>query len=101
MSNVTCYIYRCSAKQDMYIYLKEKDNFSLVPENLLKSLGRTDFSMQLELSADKKLAREDPATVMQNLETQGFHLQMPGNTSVDELLENIARQMTEEAGKDG
>ena len=97
MSEMTCYIYRCSAKQDMYIYLKEKDNFDLLPADLLKSLGRTDFSMQLELSANKKLAKEDPLVVRQNLEKQGFHLQMPSNTSVDELLENIAKQMTEQA----
>ena len=99
MSQLTCYIYRCSAKQDMYLYLAEKDRFELLPEQLAKSLGRTDFAMELELSADKKLAREDPRKVMDNLEKQGFHLQMPGDTPVDQLLENIAQNLTERAGK--
>lgn len=99
MRQLSCYIYRCSAKQDMYIYLADKDAFDAVPEHLLKSLGRIDFAMQLELNPDRKLAREDPLLVMDNLEKQGFHLQMPSNTSVDELLETIARDVTEKSDK--
>jgi len=95
MSERTCYIYRCSAKPDMYIYLAEKDRFDQLPEQLLKNLGRIDFAMELVLSTDRKLAREDPQQVMDNLEKQGFHLQMPGDTPVDELLQNIARDVTE------
>jgi len=83
----------------MYIYLKEKDNFDAVPTDVLKNLGRLDFAMELELSADKKLAREDPRAVMENLQNLGFHLQMPATIPTDELLENITRQMTEHARK--
>jgi uncharacterized protein YcgL (UPF0745 family) len=81
----------------MYIYLGEKDNFDAVPQEVLKNLGRVDFAMELELSAEKKLASEEPRQVMENLEKHGFHIQMPKNTPTDELLENIARQMTESA----
>jgi uncharacterized protein YcgL (UPF0745 family) len=35
------------------------------------------FVMELELSPDRKLAREDVNKVIHNLETQGFHVQMP------------------------
>jgi hypothetical protein len=99
MRELTCYIYRCSARPDMYIYLLDKDGFDKVPEQLLKNLGRTDFAMELVLSSDRKLAREDPQVVMDNLEKQGFHLQMPGDTPVDELLQNIARNITEGTDK--
>ena len=91
----TCYIYRCSAKPDMYIYLNEKDDFDSIPEELRKNLGVLDFAMVLELHADKKLAKEDPVKVAENLKSQGFHLQMPSDTSVDELLEKIAQQTLE------
>ena len=97
MADITCYIYRCSAKQDMYIYLSEKDNFDCVPEELLKSLGRTDFAMELELDEHKKLAKEDPKLVIANLEGRGFHLQMPSDTAIDQLLENISKEMTNKA----
>ena len=92
MSCVNCYIYRCSAKPDMYIYLAEKDQFDKIPDQLYSKLGRIDFAMELELDKDKKLAKEDAAKVIKNLETQGFHLQMPSDTAVDELLEKIAAE---------
>jgi hypothetical protein len=75
----------------MYIYLAEKDNFSCVPPTIMRSLGIADFSMELELFGDKKLAREDVTTVIKNLETKGFHLQLPGNTSIEQIMTRIAR----------
>lgn len=75
----------------MYIYLAEKDDFSCVPPEIMRSLGITDFSMEMELSGDKKLAREDVNAVIKNLETNGFHLQLPGNTSIEQIMARIAR----------
>ena len=97
MPELTCFIYRCSAKPDMYIYLSEKDNFACIPEELLKRLGRTDFAMELELKKDMKLAREKTANVIENLRQRGFHLQLPSDTSIDQVLENIAKNMLEQA----
>ncbi len=90
--SMPCYIYRCSRKPDMYIYLAEQDDFSVVPEAVMKGLGDTEFAMELELDADRKLARENAATVMQNLSEQGFHLQLPDSTSIEELMAKIARE---------
>jgi len=91
MTSVNCYIYRCSAKADMYIYLNEKDDFACLPEELQKNLGLIEFSMELELDCNKQLAKENPKTVMDNLKKQGFHIQMPSDIPVDQLLENIAK----------
>jgi uncharacterized protein YcgL (UPF0745 family) len=33
--------------------------------------------MEIELTAERKLAREKVETVLKNLETKGFHLQIP------------------------
>ena len=88
---MTCYIYRCSAKADMYIYLAQKDDFDCVPKELRKNLGHTVFSMELELDENKKLAKEDPKKVIENLQEQGFHLQLPSDTPIETLLEGIAR----------
>lgn len=90
MNPINCYIYRCSAKPDMYIYLAEKDQFDAIPDQLYSKLGRIDFAMELELDKDKKLAKEDAAQVIDNLQDQGFHLQIPSDTSVDDLLAKIA-----------
>ena len=86
-----CFIYRCSRKPDMYIYLAEEDDFSKVPKGIFNSLGIVEFAMELKLRADKKLAREEAAVVMKNLEDNGFHLQLPDQTPVEELMQRIAR----------
>ena len=88
---MNCYIYRCSRKEDLYIYLAERDDFSKVPAEVLSGLGITEFAMELELAPGKKLARESVATVMKNLEHKGFHLQLPSNISIESIMSNIAR----------
>lgn len=94
----SCYIYRCSAKPDMYIYLAEENGFDKIDEGLIKKLGQLSFAMSLELHNNSKLAREDPLKVIENLNNQGFHLQMPSDTSVEELMARIslARSQPEE-----
>ena len=72
-----CDIYRSQKKEDTYLYLRHPADLDIVPETLSKTLGKLDHVMELELSAEKKLAREDAKTVMENITEQGFHLQMP------------------------
>ncbi|MFW5450009.1 MAG: YcgL domain-containing protein [Methylophagaceae bacterium] len=75
------YIYKSSRKDELYIYLAKKDDFSVVPQALYDSMGREPiFVMELELTPDRPLAREDVNTVMKNLEKQGFHVQIPPQT---------------------
>jgi uncharacterized protein YcgL (UPF0745 family) len=88
---VDCYIYRCSRKPDLYLYLAEKDDFSRVPVDILKSLGKVELAMELALSPERKLAREQATRIMENLTEHGFHLQLPDATPVEELMAKIAR----------
>ena len=72
-----CYVYRSSRRADTYVYLPRKDDFTDLPEGLVRALGRLDLALEFELTPDRRLAREDPARVLTNLESQGFHLQLP------------------------
>ena len=90
--DITCYIYRSSAKADLYVYLLEKDNFDCLPAELKAGFARLDFAMELELNAQRKLIKEDKADVIKNLQAQGFHIQMPSDTLVDDLLARIAEE---------
>lgn len=87
-----CYIYRCAAKQDMYIYLAEENGFDAIDEKLLKKLGELSFAMELELDKNTRLAKEDPKKIIENITTQGFHLQLPSETSIEALLEKISQK---------
>lgn len=72
-----CYVYRSSRRQDTYVFLPGKDDFSKIPDGLLNLLGKPEFALELVLTPDRRLAREDPLQVLTNLKNQGFHLQMP------------------------
>lgn len=72
-----CFIYKSLKKDELYLYLNKKDDFSSVPESLYNSLGRLEFVMELKLSPERKLAREDISRVITSLETKGFFVQMP------------------------
>lgn len=85
-----CYIYRCSLKPDMYIYLAEEDVFDNVPREIFNSLGIVEFSMELEVTPETKLAREDYNTVVSNLKQYGFHIQLAGDESVEAIMARIA-----------
>ena len=87
-----CYIYRCNLKPDMYIYLAEEDNFENVPKEIYNTLGIIEFSMELDISTKTKLAKEDTATVLNNLKEYGFHLQLPSDKSVEAIMTRIASE---------
>ncbi|WP_349431845.1 YcgL domain-containing protein [Methylomarinum sp. Ch1-1] len=80
-----CYIYKSLVKDELYLYLNKKDDFSDIPEALFKSFGRLQFVMELELTADRKLAREDVNKVMTSLSNKGFFVQMPPTVLPDAL----------------
>ncbi len=44
---------------------------------LKRMMGTLEFVMELELSAERKLAQADVNEVMIKLEDEGFYLQMP------------------------
>jgi len=72
-----CFIYKSLKKEELYLYLQKKDDFSEIPEPLFNSLGRIEFVMELEITPDRKLAREDANKVLSSLQDKGFFVQMP------------------------
>lgn len=80
-----CFVYKGSKKEGLYLYLPEKDNFSDVPEPLLESMGNLTMALTFKLTNDRQLGKEDPEEVLNNLKSQGFHLQMPD--TIESLLE--------------
>ena len=90
-----CFIYRCNLKPDMYIYLAEEDNFDGMPKEIYDTLGIIEFAMELEITEETRLAREDTKTVLDNLKEHGFHIQLPGDESVEAIMARIAAAGTD------
>ncbi|MBD2813680.1 YcgL domain-containing protein [Xenorhabdus sp. Flor] len=72
-----CVIYRSPKREQTYLYIEKKGDFSRVPEELLKTFGQPQFSMMLSLAERKKLANADIEKVKEALSEQGFYLQIP------------------------
>jgi uncharacterized protein YcgL (UPF0745 family) len=72
-----CSVYRSSKKELMYLYVDEETGLESVPEDLLSEFGEASLVLDLELTAEKKLAKEDIIVVMQHIKEHGYHLQMP------------------------
>ena len=71
------YVYKSQRKADTFVYLAARDGFTLVPEPLRTQLGDLSFVLEVALTPDRKLAREDAALVRENLAARGFHVQFP------------------------
>jgi hypothetical protein len=71
------YVYKSLRKADTFVYLRERDGFGLLPEALRAPLGELRFVLEVALTPERKLAREDIDVVRRHLATQGYHLQFP------------------------
>lgn len=87
------FVYKSLKKADTYVYLAARDDFMRLPEPLRTQLGGLQHVLDVELTPERKLAREDVAVVRENLALRGFHLQFPPAADVD--------PMTEDWGTDG
>ena len=85
------YVYKSLKKADTYVYLAGREDFARLPEPLRTQLGPLAFVLELDLTPERKLAQEEPAVVLENLATRGFHVQFPPT---------VADPMSEDWGTD-
>ena len=81
-----CHIYQSNLKLDTYLYLAVRDDFSAIPEELLRVFGAPEYSFSFQLKADRQLAKEDTAEVLANLKEKGYHLQLQSDELIEEML---------------
>ena len=86
-----CSIYKSPRKDGMYLYVLKADALKRVPEGLLAAFGAPQLAFELVLTPERQLAREDIATVLENLDKQGYHLQMP--PAEDEYIEHLPEEL--------
>ncbi|MFU6373676.1 YcgL domain-containing protein [Metapseudomonas otitidis] len=86
-----CSIYKSPRKNEMYLYVDKAEALSRVPEGLLAAFGAPRHTFDLVLSPERQLAREDIHKVLENIEKQGYHLQMPPGE--DEYIEHLPEEL--------
>lgn len=72
-----CAIYRSTKRDQTYLYVEKKDDFSRVPEALMRGFGKPHLAMLLPLDGSRKLVGADIEKVKTALHDDGFYLQMP------------------------
>jgi len=72
-----CVIYRSTRRDQTYLYVEKRDDFSRVPEALMKGFGTPVLAMMVPLDGSKKLANAELDKVKQALENEGYYLQLP------------------------
>lgn len=72
-----CTIYKSAKKLETYLFVKQRDDFSAVPAPLMSMFGTPTLVTVMNLADKEKLALADIEKVKENLNEQGFYLQLP------------------------
>ncbi|WP_313059677.1 YcgL domain-containing protein [Pseudomonas rhodesiae] len=86
-----CSIYRSPKRAGMYLYVLKSDALERVPEGLVTVFGKPVHAFDLVLTPERKLQQEDIHQVLENLDKQGYHLQMP--PAEDEYIEHLPEEL--------
>ncbi|MBF0470644.1 MAG: YcgL domain-containing protein [Gammaproteobacteria bacterium] len=70
-------MYRSKQKEGYYLFLAQENDFSPVPEAIMRYFGTPEKSMTLYLNRQSKLAVSSSREVLAGLEENGFYIQIP------------------------
>ena len=71
-----CSVYKSAKKAQTYLFINKRDDFSEVPEALMKMFGKPEMVTVLNLATKVKLGFADLTKVKESLAEQGYYLQI-------------------------
>ncbi|MBU2871569.1 YcgL domain-containing protein [Colwellia sp. E2M01] len=86
-----CTIYKSPKKAQTYLFINKRDDFSAVPEALMKTFGTPILVTIINLTSKEKLGMADIVKVRESLTEQGFYLQLP--PPQEDLLKEFQAEM--------
>lgn len=84
-------VYRSPKKEQTYLFVEKRDDFSRVPVALMATFGTPQLVTMVNLANRDKLALADIDKVKTNLTEQGFYLQLP--PPKEDLLADHKKQL--------
>jgi uncharacterized protein YcgL (UPF0745 family) len=72
-----CAVYKSLSQLDYYLFVREDEDFTRVPDGLRQLLGTVEKVMTLELNEQRRLAQADVREVIMLIDEHGYFLQMP------------------------
>ena len=75
-----CAVYKSPKKQETYLFVKKRDDFSAVPDVLKQTFGTPQLVTIINLAKRDKLGFADIEKLKVALTEKGFYLQLPPPT---------------------
>lgn len=88
MSDTLVYVYKSEKKSGRYLYLNQKDMFSLVPTELLNAFGPLKYVMMFALSKHKHIEKISVPELQSALDEKGYFIRI----DLETLEENLINQ---------
>lgn len=79
------FVYKSQRQADTYVFLATRDAFDVLPGPVRAQLGALSFVLDVALVPGRQLARGNADQVRAQLQSQGFHLQMPPRAAADPM----------------
>lgn len=78
-------VYRSEKKTGCYLYAIDAKVLEELPQTLKSAVGELTFTLEFELHEKRSLATQNPQTVLQNLQTTGYHVQLNDPLELEKL----------------
>jgi uncharacterized protein YcgL (UPF0745 family) len=85
-------IFRSPREEGLYLYVDKKEGLVRVPDILSERFGKLESAMTLLLEPTRKLARANAETVLEQIQNNGYYLQMPPLPDSDMFAVRINNQ---------
>lgn len=72
-----CAVYKSSLKDETFLYLPKRNDFSQVPDEFMTIFGKPIFVLMIDISKRHKLATVDIEKVKAELVGKGYFIQLP------------------------
>ena len=72
-----CAVYKSIRKQQTYLFVAKRDDFSQVPTPLLEQFGPPELVSVLNITENTKMAMAEAEKVIKEVTSSGFYLQLP------------------------
>jgi len=92
-----CAVYKSAKKAETYLFICKRDDFSAVPEPLMKTFGTPALVTMVNLATRDSLAMADIDKVKSELADKGFYLQLP--PPQENLLDQHKEQIKAQTNK--
>lgn len=83
---MNCTVYKCARQSDTYLFVASGTEPSSLPDALRELLGALDVVIEIELNAQRRLARASAPDVIASIEARGYYLQLPPTGALPDRL---------------